>query len=468
MRTIHKFLISLLVSIVLLGLFIVLGYTGLFETIETKFYNQRIIEIKRERIDDIYHLFTDYNNENFSRLSLVLNNNSFHRVFELNQKAEDIIERDQIVGSLEDELKGFQYLRIIDFTTDSQKIHFSSDKNDIRSSTSSRIIYDLWRNSSDFNEDLVYKTLENTIEFKESNSSIIYKIPMKDSLGLDKGLALIYFSSSGFKEYLFAKGLSSSNSLIQLSGTNGILIDLKREQLAEVEDRLQEIQESNLEQPHLISSDTANERFFILNKKITDYKYLSDLNISIVIKESELQLNPILIIVLLTLIFSTFFLIIFLILNIPQDKSVVIASRIKKFQLNFLIEYLDNKSDLNWDMWERDMRSRRDQVRKEFKKGLGRFQKEEEKDIDKLIDNNWDEIISVLSKKKEEKEESKDFDLKKIEQILQKALKNVNFTVPAGSVLPASTEPVKKGKPEPVEVEDLSDEEGLEDLEDLG
>jgi len=64
MRTIHKFLISLLFSIVLLGVFIVLGYTGLFETIETKFYNQRIVENKRERIDDVFSRFQDYNNEN--------------------------------------------------------------------------------------------------------------------------------------------------------------------------------------------------------------------------------------------------------------------------------------------------------------------------------------------------------------------------------------------------------------------
>nr|MDA3810197.1 hypothetical protein [Spirochaetaceae bacterium] len=349
---------------------------------------------------------------------------------------------------------------------ESQKIQYSSNHKDIKSATSERQVTDLWRNSEDYNENLALEDNKESIVFNDNNDSIIYRIPVRDYLGIEKGVALIYFSSSGFKEYLFSKGLSSSNSLIQIFGSHGLIIDMKDEQLQKVSDKLLDVQNRNIEQPYLISENMDQERFFILNRKISDYESISDLNISIVIKESELELSPVLIIVLLILFFTTFFLIFFLIFNIRQDRSLIIASRIKKFQLNFLIDYIDKKSDLNWETWERDMRSRRDQVRKEFKKGLGRFQKEEEDIIDKLIDNNWDEIISVLSKKKEEKEESKEFDLKRIEQILQKALKNVNFTVSSPTVQKSAPIQVKKRKP--IEVEDLSEEEDLEEMEDLG
>jgi len=242
----------------------------------------------------------------------ILNNNSFQNVFELNQKQEDIKERNDIIGALEDELKGFQYIRIVDFKTESQKIHFSSNQNDIRSATSLRVIYDLWRNSVDFEEDFVVQATAPVIEFNEESSSIIYKIPVKDSIGLDKGIALVYFSSSGFKEYLFSKGLSSSNSLIQLIGKNGIIIDLKQEQLKIVTEKIIDIKNSNIEQPQLISSNLNEDRFFLLNKSIDNYNLISDLDLSIVIKESELQLNPILVLVLLSLVFATFFLLFFL------------------------------------------------------------------------------------------------------------------------------------------------------------
>jgi len=448
---------------VLLGAFLVLGYTGLFERIETQFYNQRILDNKEERIEDIQQLFSQYNNYVVARFENILSNGSFTSVFALNQKSSDINERNRIVGTLEDELIGFQYMRIVDFTIDSQKIHYSSYSKDRRSQSSDRIVYFPWRNSEDYIENFVVEDVDSNLTFNDKRDSLIYRIPVYDDLGLKKGLALVYFSSRGFKDYLFQKGVAVSEEMIQLHGSSGVLIDLKEEQKDAIAGRLDDILAAPSGQLKPVSSSSdLKERYYLMSRSF------DDLTFSIVIKESELELNPLLVFVLLTLLFSSVFLCVFLLLNIRQDRSLIIASRIKKFQLNFLIDYLDNKNELDWEMWEREMRARRDQVRKEFKKGLGRFKQDEEDQIDKLIDSNWDEIISVLSRKKEEKQEDSNFDLKKVEQIIQKALKNVNITIPQSAVVEAPHKQVRTAAPVPVDVEELTDEDNLEELEDLG
>ena len=77
------------------------------------------------------------------------------------------------------------------------------------------------------------------------------------------------------------------------------------------------------------------------------------------------------------------YLVVFLILNLRQDSMVVIRERVKRFQISLLEEFYERKEEVDWDRWTRELDQRREEVRREMKKGIGRaVRKKEEANID--------------------------------------------------------------------------------------
>ena len=82
-----------------------------------------------------------------------------------------------------------------------------------------------------------------------------------------------------------------------------------------------------------------------------------------IINESRLDFSLGLKILLLAAFFLTTFLIVFLLLSIRQDRVLVLSERIKRFQIEFLKGYVDKREEINWDVWKRDLNSRKEEIR---------------------------------------------------------------------------------------------------------
>jgi len=137
--------------------------------------------------------------------------------------------------------------------------------------------------------------------------------------------------------------------------------------------------------------------------------------------------------ILLCAFFVTAYLLAFLLLNIRQDRMTVLSDRIKRFQINLLEEYVENKSDLDFGRWRRELEARRPEVRKAIRSSVGRLRKGRQAEVDELIDKSWDEILAVLGGRAENERGS--IGLKEIERLLGDALKNRSLVLPASTVV---------------------------------
>jgi hypothetical protein len=96
-------------------------------------------------------------------------------------------------------------------------------------------------------------------------------------------------------------------------------------------------------------------------------------------------------------VFITLFLIIFIIFNLRHDDSVVIDSRIKRFQYSLLREYIDRKDSADWASMVKDISRRKIELNGEIKKSLGRRGKLYSQQVDELLDKSWAEVLGALA-----------------------------------------------------------------------
>ena len=135
----QKAALSLLISVVLAAVFSVLAFTGLFDLIETRFYNpSRINQINNEVEKDaeIIQLFLD---ELFVNFKASLQEDAVKRSFLPNQAAQDIFERTRIFGMLMESHNGLQSVRFVD--AGGLRIHFSTDSADVLNRTAETISF---------------------------------------------------------------------------------------------------------------------------------------------------------------------------------------------------------------------------------------------------------------------------------------------------------------------------------------
>jgi hypothetical protein len=190
--------------------------------------------------------------------------------------------------------------------------------------------------------------------------------------------------------------------------------------------------------------------------------------IGIFVGDDQFTLNPVMKGILLASVFLTVFLVLFLILSLRQDASFVLAERIKKLQINMLREYFERKDDIDWQKWRAELEIRRDDVRQELKRGLGKIKKKDGEKLDQLVDKSWDEIIAVLTSRGAEKKTS--MELEKLEGMIEKVVANLQ-AVPKERVRPGK----KAGAAEKVpayaqkagEVEEAAGAEAVEEAETL-
>ncbi len=465
MKIIKKAAVSFALTLLLFTAFAIISYSTLFNIIESKFYNQKIISEKEQKIQKLLLGIDNYITEKQELADSIASEISIKNSFLINQSREDIFRRENIVSSLINRDIGFSYIRVID---EDGKIHYSSNQEDIRVSDDRKVTYKMADETSAANYMELLDVFEKQgIVFQADNNQNAFISEIYDNFGIKRGYLFLYLGENDIWEYLSSGNILEKNSVIRYPGYYSIVINMTDENSAILQDLDKYWKSSAIVNPHPLYTDDAGNSFSVISAE-----WKSGFA-GFVLPDESFKINTVYRYILLVSAFSIFFIILFLAMNLRQDNITIIAERVKRFQINFLIEYLENKSDIEWKKWKKELENRKEEVRKEFKKGLrGIKGTEKETTVNELIDKSWDEIISLLAGHLEKKQDLKgtgqvaNLQIGNIEEIIRRIITSEKDVRLKPQAQPQALTALKPAPPEAEVVADAEPEE-LEELDEL-
>ncbi|MCA1949583.1 MAG: hypothetical protein LDL24_03355 [Treponema sp.] len=430
----HKVSVSLLISVLLFAAFSVLAFTGLFDLIEARFYNPSITKQALHEITTDASLVDAYIKEVQGRFSQILTEPAVQRSFLPNQSAEDIFERSKATGILLESTGGLQWIRFID--AGGKRIHFSTLREDILRQDATSLAY---KNYGDNPQDPPFDLInipdkENPRIIGDANQErLLFCFPFYDSFSVYRGTAVFSLSVRSVTERVIREGrLRIGEEVSLVADPLGFVTGLPRSGKTVLMSTISSSWKEGILGPVPLSSDNGS-RFALLSVR-TD----SGLIVGRILDDRLFVFPLAMKIILLASFFLTSFLIIFLFFNLEQDTTTVVRERLKRLQISLLEEYYEKKEAIDWNRWAREMEQRREAVKKELKRGLGRKPKKKlEQDIDNLIDKSWDEIIALLGGKVPS-QVTATFDESKLQELLNRVLSTVS-ALPAGNAAAGTT-----------------------------
>jgi hypothetical protein len=481
MRQRLKISLSLLISLILCGGFAVFSFTRLFNIVETTFFQRRIVEQREAQLERIAEKVADYHNRNIDYFEPLTEAQYTWNTFRpSNQLArEDIEDLELAVGGLLDLHPQIQMIRFLG--ADGESIHYSTRSEDIDSSDRQRrkyLDYDSLEESVAASELLVPAGSPPKVVIDGSQQRFIYSLPVEQN-GEYRGVALFYVYSRDLLEYLL-RSLTLDLGDLTLIGQRGIVFHSPRRNPLSVQSKLIEIWDSGAFRREVYQesvtfevSSAGQEQQGAANEpggeqteekplQIEQYNLLS-LNtseygvLSLLIPYSVFQLQPIMKGVVLAAIFLTVFLILYLLFNLRQDPVLVLSQRIKRLQLDILREFVEGRERINWSQWQKKLEVNRGELKSRIKRGLGRIPSPKERELDQMIDQSWDEIISLIETRVGGAQPQAP-DIRHIEELLQRALEGAQLTVRA----PVSGPPVVPARKGGIVVEEIGVDEVVE------
>ncbi|MFW6312272.1 MAG: hypothetical protein ACOC2N_00105, partial [Spirochaetota bacterium] len=493
----QKISLSLLISIVVFSALAVLAAVDRFQLIETRFYIPRVEESVRMRAADVRDVYDRFHRANIARFEEFTLEPAVRAAFRINASAAEIRERRNRLDTIEQERASLDLVRIIDVAA--TQLHYSSNPDDYTASGTQRTYERPDAVSTGEPRSLgslaYYDELPETealpsgetlpepeIFLEPENNQFIYRLPSVDTTGVLQGAALFYVNTSDLRTALIRAGLVGTGDVVRIVNASGVVTNAPTQfsgGLAETVDATW-ADIADLDGRETVSTEAASGAE--ADDTVISYEAFpveSDTAGVLVFLEpsASLRMPEILQYTLLVAVFMTTFLIVFLLLNVRQDAIVVIAARVKRFQLSLLREYMENRRELDFERWKAELEERRDEVHREIRRGIGRIKPSQQEEVDRLINESWDEIISVLSSRAEERPAAT-LDVERIEEIVDQLTRRleqsgVGRPTPAAisdapSSAPGPTrqpEAAPAGLGEPVEVEEISEDEELEEME---
>ncbi|MFA6504740.1 MAG: hypothetical protein WCT14_01510 [Treponemataceae bacterium] len=465
----QKISVSLLISVVLFAGFAALAFTGLFELVETRFYNPAVAKgLSRDVAADAASA-GEFLDELRDRFSGVLNEGAVKRSFLPNQGAEDIFERTKLFGNLMESLPGLQSIRFID--TSGKRIHFSTSKSDILRQDRLSVFY---RNYGETPGDLPFDTLAAAdtdslrLVIDAPRDRLLFSFPFRDSFDVYKGSALFSLSIRAVVERLIADGrIKVGEDLVLVPEPSGAVSGLPKVGRDGLVSAVAQAWRDGARGLTPLARSSEGKSFALVSGKTRGGFYVAR-----VVGEDLFVFPPAMKAILLVSFFLTVYLIVFLFLNLRQDSMVVVRERIKRFQISLLEEYYDRKEALDWDRWSRELDQRREEVRGELKRGLGRaVRKRNEADVDALIDKSWDDLITALGTRAgahQTVQPIAQIDERKLQDILGRILAAAPSVPAAAHALPvAGVAPSVHAAAQPSVSEEIEEAESVEDVEEL-
>jgi len=475
MSNIQRVSISLLISIILVTAFAFLAYSGLFEYIETTFYNQRVTELYGQELEQKKTAIEDFHHQYQSRFSASLSQVDVQKVYSPNWDREYIFQHNNLFNTLHSEYQGLLFVR---FVSIDNKIHYSTREDDIERQGEYRVIYKVLDDKT-----TTIPTAELKLDAEQSKDIIIdddqnrfvYQFPLYDDLEQFRGTALFYVDKNSLQHYLVSRGFLQVGRQINLT-ENGYLFFGEGLAVDEIKETTSKRWNNNLVGERYVYHDEKTGQRFVLMSISTDGYG----NIGLLVNQRLFEMGAVLKVILLSASGITVFLLLLLLFSLRQDREVIIRNRLKRFQLEFIKGYIESQDRLDWSQLKNEVSRKKQSLKGEMKKGLGKIKGEKEEKIDNLIDESWQDIFKVLDGRSEkQKQTSSQVSIDNIEEVVQKIL-SLQKTIesqgppmgPTSGPTPNASKQKQKVEQKPAEEAEESEKfesgEEPEEIEELG
>lgn len=488
----QKVAVSLLVSVLIFSAIAVAAFAGLFSVVEARFYQPLVVKTLEQRLQTVAEKQSEYSTTLSQRFSAFAADKNVAS-YALSQPTSDQQKaRTDKTGALFAETPALRGIRIID--TNGRSVHYSSFDSDIKLRAKNQISY---KNYPDF-QDIPFAVLacansrnaEDTskILFDQEKNRVIYAYPFYDVATAYRGTIAFYCDADDINRFLVAQGTVTLNDAATL-----VALPLTQEDTAQLggyvfgmpqvgQDLLKTALLEKIAQPafdgvaSLATTDTGKWVCFAVWTENGAF-------VARLVSDDMLVFPDSVRLLLLAIVFVTLYLTVFLLFNVKHDDMVVIKDRIRRFQLAFITEYMDKQADGNVQALPADIANRKASLNTDIKRSLGRRAKKHEKEVDELLERNWDDILGALGAKPTQALAAPlapiapVADTAELKRMLEEVLSSGNVHVQA-TVAPTAraTMPVAESiekveevaEAEPIEeVEEIAEAEPLEEVEEL-
>ena len=530
MTSSQKFSVSLLISVVIFAFFSVITLSGQFDSIEAKFYQPAVRKPIEQKIRELSEQEKQYNQILFERFASFASDDAVLSFTKSVSSDEEVKSRALACAKIFSSSPYLQGIRIVD--SNGRKIHYSSFESDKKKQNERSTVYEDYSNFVKNGQEVEFELLDckNGRKFKIFNDfekkRIIYSLPFigKDNSGKISQQADVFFycGTEDFLRFLYSKnkislsekdgaeylftgnsdcagyifGLPYSNSELLGNGLEALRENVRKKVLNLAENRRTELFEQNvgLTGTYLLLDktedsseqiDSEKKEFSTENAEENKEPLSTNYNFAVFTKIVDLgeenfsflcfvydgkmfKISLELRILLLSLVFLTLFLTIFLILNLKRDDLSVIKARINRFQKIFAESYENSKEKLPGE----ELKKRKNELKEEIKKSLGRRGKKYPAEIDALFENGWTEFIETTifsdSPKNSQLQESVKIDSTELKNVLEEILGSGQLSINVKNQENSKKRDVQESSDEiePVdEAESADDVESVEEAE---
>ena len=503
--------LSLLISVVLFAAFTVAAFSGLFSLVETKFHQPRVVGEIEGRLGRISDAEERYFEGLFKRFGAFVSDESVRTFAQSRPDDSSVRIRESLRASLMSGTRSLVGIRIIDGS--GINILYSSFSSDVMSSAAGKTTYRKYSDLVSSREgELSYADIrmndvrtgnfgtirKNRIFFDSERNRMILSLPFYDSDERYAGTAVFYCDPGDLSRFLFEENLIDiTGYAFMVSDSDGFggfvfgLSNVGRTSLSKL----------ILEQWSLDGRGVGNyeggvsvrnivpvlsgesEKMFgytdvdagsaggknpgevkILFSRKSD---VDGIGFCAWIYDRDIMLFPKGVrVLLLSLVFATVFLAVFLISSFRGDDMAVIRKRIKQFQLAFVTESIGNFDGSGKLL---DLSGNKERVNEEIRRSLGRRAVRHSAEVDALLEKSWSEIFSLMGVPSDGKI-SASFDTDELRRILEDVLGSTAIKV---SAVPAQSAPIDApalspdfASPEPAnEVEKVEETEPVAEAE---
>ena len=524
MTSSQKFSVSLLISVVIFAFFSVITLSGQFDSIEAKFYQPAVRKPIEQKIRELSEQEKQYNQILFERFASFASDDAVLSFTKSVSSDEEVKSRALACAKIFSSSPYLQGIRIVD--SNGRKIHYSSFESDKKKQNERSTVYEDYSNFVKNGQEVEFELLDckNGRKFKIFNDfekkRIIYSLPFigKDNSGKISQQADVFFycGTEDFLRFLYSKnkislsekdgaeylftgnsdcagyifGLPYSNSELLGNGLEALRENVRKKVLNLAENRRTELFEQNvgLTGTYLLLDktedsseqiDSEKKEFSTENAEENKEPLSASYNFAVFTKIVDLgeenfsflcfvydggmfKISLELRILLLSLVFLTLFLTIFLILNLKRDDLSVIKARINRFQKIFAESYENSKEKLPGE----ELKKRKNELKEEIKKSLGRRGKKYSAEIDALFENGWTEFFETTifsdSQKNSQLQESVKIDSTELKNVLEEILGSGQLSINVKNQENAKKRDVQKSSDE---VEPVEEAESVDDVE---
>ena len=418
MKTTQRIAFSILLMVIVGGAATFAAFSGLFEYVDVRFYQSRLKQQIIGELDGLKAGVRGFDKNLFLQFSSLIDKPLIQRNFVPNQSQEDILGTEAEFLRMKREVPGFLFARLVDLKGE---IHYSTLEDDLKSDGRYRKVY---RNLSESGGTLEVEELSLVDGVKvlnePTNQMILYLLPIQDTfVGERIGTAIFYVSGRGLRQFLIKEGYINLGDELELLWEGSLVNRANSFDLTNFREAIGGLWAENSEESFfpLGKEDGGDNSIFLVSGIVDDHRKIGTLIFGHTLSLSE----PMKYFLLLTFYF-TLFLVLLLVLSFSQDKALVASHRIKRFQINFLKEYVENREDLDWEAWKREGLAQKEIINRQIKKGLGRLAGDKSREVDELLEKSWEDIFRILGKKAAASAATPN--LEHIESLLKKVLRD--------------------------------------------